>query len=96
MVENLVSLLRDENLLSIPRFKLNALWILQIQSRQRGIIYVGVQNMDIVTILILEERIWKVALLHIVSRADSVFFFCSCIVDLFLFSLSSYFPKMAE
>ena len=95
MVENLVSLLRDENLLSIPRFKLNALWILPIQSRQRGIIYVDVQNMDIVTILILEERIWKVALLHIVSRADSVFF-CSCIVDLFLFSLSSYFPKMAE
>ena len=62
MVENLVSLLRDENLLSIPRFKLNALWILQIQSRQRGIIYVDVQNMDIVTILILEERIWKVVL----------------------------------
>lgn len=95
MVEILVSLLRDENLLSIPRFKLNVLWILQIQSRQRGIIYVDVQNMDIVTILILEERIWKVALLHIVSRADSVFF-APVLFDLFLFSLSSHCPKTAE
>ena len=46
-----------------------------MQSRERGIIYVDIQNMDIVTILILEERIWKVALLHKISRADSVFFF---------------------
>ena len=93
MVENLVSLLRDENLLSIPRFKLNALWILQIQSRQRGIIYVDVQNMDIVTILILEERIWKVASLHKVSRADSDFFFAPVLLICFCFRFLATFQK---
>ena len=30
--------------------------------------------MDIVTILVLEEWIWKVAWLHKISRADSVIF----------------------
>ena len=48
--------------------------------------------MDIVTILI---RIWKVALLHKVSRADSVIF-ALVLFDLFLFSLPSHCPKTAE
>ena len=51
--------------------------------------------MDIVTILILDEWIWKVVLrTKLVGPIQ--FFFCSCIVDLFLFALSSYFPKTAE
>ena len=33
-----------------------------MQSRQRGISNVDIYNMDIVTILILDERIWKVVL----------------------------------
>ena len=49
---------RDENF----AFKLNVFWILQMQSRKRGIINVDIEKMDIVTILILDEWIWKVVL----------------------------------
>ena len=52
--------------------------------------------MDIVTILILDEWAWKVVLRTKLVGPIQFFFFCSCIIDLFLFSLSSYFPKTAE
>ena len=51
--------------------------------------------MDIVTTLILDERIWKVVLrTKLVGPIQ--FFFVPVLFDLFLFSLSSYFPKTAE
>ena len=64
-----------------------------MQSRQRGISNVDIYNMDIVTILILDERIWKVALLHIVSRADSVFFFAPVLLICFCFRFLATFQK---